>query len=270
MFLSFVDFIKFVNDEIVWGIPLIALMLLVGIILTIKLRGIQVKRLGLSLKSMVAKDSSGDGEVSSFGALCISMAATLGTGKIVGVATAISLGGPGALFWMILAAIFGMATKYAEGFLAIRFRKKASDGSIIGGPFTYIEEGMGKKWKWLAILFACFGMLAGAFGIGTTTQMDSILSSVTSVFDPNKTNTINIFGVDISVVSFIVAIVITVISAIAVIGGVTRISKFSVYLVPVMAIGYFLFCISILVFNITEIPHAIALVLRVPFQLMRH
>lgn len=266
MFLSFVDFIKFVNDEIVWGIPLIALMLLVGIILTIKLRGIQVKRLGLSLKSMVAKDSSGDGEVSSFGALCISMAATLGTGKIVGVATAISLGGPGALFWMILAAIFGMATKYAEGFLAIRFRKKASDGSIIGGPFTYIEEGMGKKWKWLAILFACFGMLAGAFGIGTTTQMDSILSSVTSVFDPNKTNTINIFGVDISVVSFIVAIVITVISAIAVIGGVTRISKFSVYLVPVMAIGYFLFCISILVFNITEIPHAIALVFKSAFS----
>ena len=139
---------------------------------------------------MVSNDDSGDGEVSSFGALCISMAATLGTGKIIGVATAISIGGPGALFWMIFAAIFGMATKYAEGFLAVRFRKREKDGTIVGGPFTYIEEGMGKKWKWLAVCFAIFGMLAGAFGIGTTTQMNSILESVTSVFDPNMKNTI--------------------------------------------------------------------------------
>lgn len=124
MFASVNKVIEFINDEIVWGIPLIVLMLAVGIILTIRLKAIQVCHLKESLKDMVSNDDSGDGEVSSFGALCISMAATLGTGKIIGVATAISIGGPGALFWMIFAAIFGMATKYAEGFLAVRFRKR--------------------------------------------------------------------------------------------------------------------------------------------------
>ncbi len=267
MFASVNKVIEFINDEIVWGIPLIVLMLAVGIILTIRLKAIQVCHLKESLKDMVSNDDSGDGEVSSFGALCISMAATLGTGKIIGVATAISIGGPGALFWMIFAAIFGMATKYAEGFLAVRFRKREKDGTIVGGPFTYIEEGMGKKWKWLAVCFAIFGMLAGAFGIGTTTQMNSILESVTSVFDPNMKNTINIFGVNISIVTFIVAIIITIVSAIAVIGGISRISKVSVYLVPVMAIGYFIVCILIIIFNITKIPQAIVTIFKSAFEL---
>ena len=160
-----------------------------------------------------------------------------------------------------------MATKYAEGFLAVRFRKREKDGTIVGGPFTYIEEGMGKKWKWLAVCFAIFGMLAGAFGIGTTTQMNSILESVTSVFDPNMKNTIRIFGVDISIVTFIVAIIITIVSAIAVIGGISRISKVSVYLVPVMAIGYFIVCILIIIFNITKIPQAIVTIFKSAFEL---
>lgn len=161
MLLSFNEVVKFIDSEVVWGIPLIAFILIVGLILTIRLRFIQFTKIKSSLKELVSNNSEGKGEVSSFGALCISMAATLGTGKIVGVATGIAAGGPGALFWMILAAIFGMTTKYAEGFLAIRFRKVKEDGTIIGGPFTYIEDGMGKKWKWLACMFAIFGMLAG-------------------------------------------------------------------------------------------------------------
>lgn len=259
--------LQWIEENIVWCIPLIVLILLVGIVLTFKLRGIQFSHLGESLKYMVTNNDTGSGEVSSFGALCISMAATLGTGKIVGVATAIAAGGPGALFWMIVAAIFGMATKYAEGFLAIRFRKIQNDGTIIGGPFTYIEEGLGKKWKWLAISFAIFGMVAGVFGIGTTTQMNSISESVISVFDPARQNTVNILGANIPVCSLVICVIVTIVSAFAVIGGISRISKFSVYLVPFMAIGYFLVCILIILFNITSIPAALEKIFTSAFSL---
>ena len=216
---------------------------------------------------MVKNDNEGEGEVSTFGALCISMAATLGTGKIVGVAIAIAAGGPGALFWMILAAIFGMATKYCEGFLAIRFRKKETDGSIIGGPFTYIENGLGKKFKWLAIAFAIFGAIAGVMGIGTMTQMNSINESVVSVFDPNAMQTVNILGKDISIYAIIITAIVTVVAAIAVIGGVQRISKMSTVLVPVMAIAFFLSCLAVVIFNITAVPQALLEIVQSAFSL---
>ena len=258
MALSALDVFKWIEDNIVWGIPVIILILTVGILLTIKLRALQVIHLGESLKYMVANETEGKGEVSSFAALCISMAATLGTGKIVGVATAIAIGGPGALFWMIIAAILGMATKYAEGFLAIRFRRKQEDGTYIGGPFTYIEDGMGKKWKWLAICFAIFGSICAIFGIGASTQMNSITDSFVSVFDPESSNVIlTIDGHPVTLVAIIVGAVVTVLSAISIIGGIQRISKISVFLVPFMAIGYFLVCILILVFNITKVPAAV-------------
>lgn len=265
-FLSIYDVLDWIDSNIVWGIPLLALILVVGVVMTIKLRGIQVSKLGKSLKCMVANEKGGTGEVSSFGALCISMAATLGTGKIIGVATAIYWGGPGALFWMIFAAIFGMATKYAEGFLAIRFRKVEEDGSITGGPYAYIEHGMGKKWKWLAVTFAICGAVAGVMGIGTMTQMNSITESVASVFDPLRENTVNIFGNDISICILIVGAVVTIISAFAVIGGIERISKFSTILVPFMAIGFFLICILVVLFNIPAIPGAIVEICKSAFS----
>ena len=139
-------------DNIVWGLPLIILIMVTGIILTIRLRGIQVRHLGKALKYMVKNEEDGEGEVTSFGALCTALSATIGTGNIVGVATAIGIlaGGPGALFWMWVAAFFGMATKYAEGFLAVKYRKIDENGNVLGGPFYYIENGMGSKWKWLA------------------------------------------------------------------------------------------------------------------------
>jgi len=255
-----------IEENIVWGIPLIILILAVGIILTFKLKGIQVKHLNESLKYMVSNDSDGKGEVSTFAALCISMAATLGTGKIVGVATAIAIGGPGALFWMIVAAIFGMATKYAEGFLAIRFRKKEEDGSYIGGPFMYIEKGMGEKWKWLAIMFACFGACCAFMGIGTSTQMNSITDSFVSVFDPLKENCVTVFGNQVPVVAIIVGAVVTIISAISVIGGIERISKVSVLLVPAMAIGYFLVCILVVLFNLDKVPNALVEIFKSAFN----
>ena len=163
-------------DSWVWGIPLIVLILLCGIWLTIRVRGLQIRHLGKALKFMVKNEKGGDGEVTSFGALCTALSATIGTGNIVGVATAIAAGGPGALFWMEIAALFGMATKYSEGFLAIKYRTVDKDGHYLGGPFYYIEKGMGSRWKWLAKLFALFGTLAGLMGIGTITQINGITS----------------------------------------------------------------------------------------------
>ena len=249
--------IEFIHDNIVWGLPSCILILTVGIYLTVKFRGMQFLKVGRSLKCMVKSESDGEGEVSTFGALCISMAATLGTGKIIGVATAVAAGGPGALFWMLLAAIFGMATKYCEGFLAIRFRKKEKDGTIIGGPFMYIENGLGKKFKWLAIMFAIFGAFAGVMGTGTMTQMNSINEAVNSVFAPSGKALINIFGNDVSIYAIVITAVVTVCAAFAVIGGVQRISKLSTVLVPVMAIIFFLSCLSVVVFNITAVPQAL-------------
>ena len=175
-------------DAWVWGLPLIILILACGIWLTIRMGGLQIRHLGKALKFMVKNEETGEGEVSSFGALCTALSATIGTGNIVGVATAIAAGGPGALFWMEIAALFGMATKYAEGFLAIRYRTVDKDGHYLGGPFYYIENGMGSRWKWLAKLFAVFGMLAGLLGIGTITQINGITSAANNFFDPDKSH----------------------------------------------------------------------------------
>ena len=173
-------------DSWVWGLPLILLILLCGIWLTFRIRGLQIRRIGLALKFMVTNEEEGEGEVTSFGALCTALSATIGTGNIVGVATAIAAGGPGALFWMEIAALFGMATKYAEGFLAIKYRTVDKEGHYLGGPFYYIENGMGSRWKWLAKLFALFGMLAGLLGIGTITQINGITSAANNFFDADS------------------------------------------------------------------------------------
>ena len=182
-------------DGAVWGVPLIILILAGGLLLTIRLRGLQVRHLGRALKFMVKNEEGGTGEVTSFGALCTALSATIGTGNIVGVATAVGAGGPGALFWMILAAFFGMATKYSEGLLAVKYRTVDEDGHALGGPFYYIERGMGKKWKWLAKIFAFFGMCVGLFGIGTFTQVNGIASAVKDFFDPNSLHTVTIPGI---------------------------------------------------------------------------
>lgn len=158
-------------DNFVWGIPLMVLILAGGILLTVRLGVMQFRKLPLALKWMVKNEEGGEGEISSFSALCTALSATIGTGNIVGVATAVGAGGPGALFWMIVAAFFGMATKFAEGLLAVKYRVVAKDGHSLGGPFYYIEQGMGKKWKWLAKIFAFFGVCVGLFGIGTFSQV---------------------------------------------------------------------------------------------------
>lgn len=212
-------------DDFVWGVPLIVLILSVGIFLTIRLRGLQITKLPLAIKHMVANEKNGEhGEVSSFGALCTALSATIGTGNIVGVATALVAGGPGALFWMWIAALLGTATKYSECLLAIKYRVVAKDGHIVGGPFYYIENGMGEKWKWLAKIFAFFGVGVGLLGIGTFTQINGITSAVNNFFDPQNTWTVELFGRTYSWTVVIAGIILTLCVALVIIGGIKRIS----------------------------------------------
>ncbi len=263
----FAEITQVINDK-VWGIPLVILIIACGILLTIRVRGLQVRHLGKALKFMVKNEEGGEGEVSSFGALCTALSATIGTGNIVGVATAIAIGGPGALFWMEIAALFGMATKYAEGFLAIKYRTIDKEGSYLGGPFYYIENGMGNRWKWLAKLFALFGTMAGLMGIGTITQINGITSASNNFFDPEHSAVaFHLFGQDYTWTTVIVGMLVTVCAALVIIGGLQRISQISQIVVPFMAIAYVLCCIILMVCNITEIPSAIVEIVKGAFGL---
>ena len=253
---KFTEFLKQV-DNIVWGVPLIVLIMGTGILLTTRLGVLQFRKLGKAFKYMVKNEEDGIGEVSSFGALCTALAATIGTGNIVGVATAVMAGGPGAIFWMVLAACLGMATKYSEGLLAVKFRVDRGGGRFLGGPFYYIEKGMGEKWKWLAKLFATFGVGAGLLGIGTITQVNGIASATEGFFDPNKEHVINIFGNDYSIATVVTAAVVAFVTGLVVIGGIKRISSVSSIIVPFMAIIYVVACLSILIYNAERIPSAI-------------
>lgn len=255
-------------DDLVWGIPLIVLILSVGIFLTIRLRGLQISKLPLAVKHIFANDKNGkEGEVSSFGALCMALSATIGTGNIVGVATALVTGGPGALFWMWIAALFGTATKYAECLLAIKYRVVAEDGHVVGGPFYYIENGMGKSWKWLAKMFAIFGAGAGLLGIGTFTQINGITGAVKNFFDPDSLNTVTLFGNEYSWAVVISGIILTVCVALVIIGGVKRISTVAEIIVPFMAILYVGVVIIILITHAAEIPGALVEVVESAFGL---
>ena len=252
-------------DDFVWGVPLIVLIMVTGIFLTVRLKGIQIRKLPLALTYMVKNEDGGSGEVTSFAALCTALSATIGTGNIVGVATAIVAGGPGALFWMWIAALFGMATKYAEGLLAIKYRVIDEDGHVLGGPFYYIERGMGAKWKWLGKLFAVFGAGAGLLGIGTFAQVSGITSAAGNFFDPEMTSVIRILGGEYSTAVVITGLLVTVSVALVVIGGIKRIAQASEIIVPFMAVFYVAACVIILVTNAGRIPSAFLVIIEGAF-----
>jgi len=265
MFAQINELIKVIDDA-VWGLPLICLIMVTGILLTVRLGGVQVRHLGKAFKFMFQDEEDGYGEVTSFGALCTALSATIGTGNIAGVATAIAAGGPGALFWMVVAAFFGMATKYSEGLLAIKYRTIDQDGHVLGGPFYYIENGMGKKWKWLAKIFAFFGAGVGLFGIGTFTQVNSIASAVKNFFDPDMAHTVTVLGNDYSIATVIAGILLTVFVGLVVIGGIKRISKVSEVVVPFMAVLYVVLCLIIVFTNIKAVPGAFAEIISSAFN----
>ena len=257
-------------DDIVWGLPLIILIIVCGIYLTIRLKFLQIVHLPKALRFMIKNEEDGTGEVTSFGALCTALSATIGTGNIVGVATAIGIlaGGPGALFWMWIAALFGMATKYSEGLLAVKYRKIDEDGHVLGGPFYYIESGMGHKWRWLAKIFAFFGACVGLMGIGTFTQVNGIASAVQAFFDPDKANTVSIFGNDYSIAIVISAFILAILVGLVVIGGIQRISKVSQIIVPFMAVLYIVVCLVLIIVNINIVPAAFETIVKCAFKPM--
>ncbi|MDT9501688.1 alanine/glycine:cation symporter family protein [Streptococcus mutans] len=228
-------------DSLVWGAPLLVLLVGTGIYLSTRLRLLQVLKLPLAFKLIFAEDK-GEGDISSFAALATSLAATVGTGNIVGVATAIKAGGPGALFWMWIAAFFGMATKYTEGLLAIKYRTKDANGEVSGGPMYYIINGMGKKWKPLAIFFALAGILVAFLGIGTFSQVNSITASLKNSFNWSP-----------QIVSILIAIVVAVI----IFGGIQSIAKVSEKLVPFMAAAYIIATLIVIFMHYNHIIPAI-------------
>lgn len=237
-------------DSIVWGPPLLILLVGTGIYLTIRLGLLQVFKLPLALKYVFGKDDEleEEGDVSSFGALCTALSATIGTGNIVGVATAMKVGGPGALFWMWIAAFFGMATKYSEGLLAIKYRVVDDNGQMAGGPMYYIERGLGNKW--LARMFAIFGVGVAFFGIGTFAQVNSITDAAKIAFN---------------LPVWVTGIIIAILTALVTLGGIKSISAVSEKIVPFMAVFYILGSIAILGANIGDLPEAIGLVIKGAF-----
>ncbi len=260
----------------VWGMPLILGILLTGILLTGILRFKHLWNLKHAFQIMFHREEGAGGDVSQFGALCTALSATIGTGNIVGVATAIGTGGPGALFWMEVAAFFGMATKYAEGLLAVKYREVKPDGTILGGPFYYIERGLAgrfgiRNWKWLAVIFAFFGTTAGLMGIGTITQVHGITSAVQRFFAPdfdptNFATGVQLFGTTYSVPVMIAGLFVSICVALVVIGGLKRIASVSTVIVPFMAILYVVVILSILIANAPRIPEAFEIIVRAAFN----
>ncbi|HEM2778376.1 TPA: sodium:alanine symporter family protein [Streptococcus suis] len=244
------ELFKAINN-LVWGPPLLLLLVGTGVYFTLRLGVFQIGKLPTAFRLIFSSDQSGQGDVSSFAALCTALAATVGTGNIVGVATAITTGGPGALFWMWVAAFFGMATKYAEGFLAIKYRTKDANGQAAGGPMHYITLGMGQKWKPLAIFFAISGVLVALLGMGTFSQVNSIASSMSASF-----------GLAPQLVSIVTAISI----AFFIFGGIEKISDVSTKIVPFMAILYILASLIVLVVHWNELLPTLGLVLKSAFS----
>ena len=237
-------------DAFVWGPPLLVLLVGTGILLTFRLKLLQVFKLPQALGLIFSAKNDGSGDVNSFKALCTALAATVGTGNIVGVATAIKAGGPGALFWMWMAAFFGMATKYSECLLAVNYRTVDANGNISGGPMYYIENGLGKKYKPLAVMFAVFGVLCAYFGIGTFAQVNSI---------------VEITQISAGIPVVYTGIALTVVVAAVTIGGLKSIATVAAKVVPAMALLYFLTTVGIMIVFADQVPAAIATVLNSAF-----
>ncbi|WP_444345631.1 alanine/glycine:cation symporter family protein [Phascolarctobacterium succinatutens] len=237
-------------DAFVWGPPLLVLLVGTGILLTFRLQLLQVFKLPQALGLIFSAKNDGSGDVNSFKALCTALAATVGTGNIVGVATAIKAGGPGALFWMWMAAFFGMATKYSECLLAVKYRTVDANGNISGGPMYYIENGLGKKYKPLAVMFAVFGVLCAYFGIGTFAQVNSI---------------VEITQISAGIPVVYTGIALTVVVAAVTIGGLKSIATVAAKVVPAMALLYFLTTVGIMIVFADQVPAAIATVLNSAF-----
>ncbi len=265
---SFVELIARVNDAVngfVWGVPAMICIMGVGILLSVRTKFIQFRKFGTAIKATIgrlfSRSEAGKGAITPFQAVCTALAATVGTGNIAGVAGAIALGGPGAVFWMWISALLGMCTKFAEVTLAVHFRERNAHGDYVGGPMYYIKNGLSKRWHFLAVLYAVFGVLT-VFGTGNATQVNTITTAVNTAL-----TSFNVIGENGNgIVSLIIGIVITITVALVLLGGVKRIGKVAEKLVPFMAVFYVLLGIGVIVINIKNVPSVFAAIFQGAFN----
>ena len=270
--MTFAEFVNYLNG-IAWGPWMLLLLVGTGIYLSVRVGFIQFSRFGYVMKNTVGKlfkkQSAGDGEVTPFQALSTALAATVGTGNIAGVTGAIAVGGPGAVFWMWLSALFGMVTKYAEVVLAVRYRERNAKGDWVGGPMYYIKNGLGAKWKWLAVVFSLLGALA-AFGIGNMTQVNTIAGSINNAIDAFGGNTAStaftMFGQVIPASSIVVGGIVAFIVALTLFGGVKRIGTVAERLVPAMAAIYIVCALCVVFTNLGSLGKIFAMIFQGAFN----
>ena len=271
-FTAFTDFFTGPLNNVAWLYIFLPCAIAGGLYLTIRNGGIQFTKFGYAMKNTIGKcfnqKQAGAGAVTPFQAVTTALAATVGTGNIVGTSQAIAMGGYGAIFWLWLAALVGMMTKYSEVVLSIKFRERDKKGDWVGGPMYYIKNGLGKNWKWLGALFCIFAALA-AFGIGNGSQTNSIVGSVTDAvhaFNPDACNATFMLGSwEINIFSLILGIILAVLVALILFGGIKRIGSVTEKLIPIMSILYILFTLIVIGKNITGIPHAFALIFQNAF-----
>ena len=252
-------------NNFIWGLPAMICIIGAGLWLTARTRVIQVRKFGTAMHSTLGrvfeKKTSKDGSISPFQAVCTALAGTVGTGNIAGVAGALAIGGPGAVFWMWCSAFLGMCTKFSEVVLAIHFREKNAQGEYIGGPMYYIKNGLGPKWKWLASLYALFGVLT-VFGTGNATQVNTIVSSIDTAL-----TSFNLIDADqVSVMKLMIGIIIALLVSVVLLGGIKRIGQVTEKLVPFMALLYIALSVGVIVLNIRNVPHVFRMIFEGAFN----
>ncbi|MEI3432372.1 MAG: sodium:alanine symporter family protein [Blautia sp.] len=263
--LQIIETINTAVNNFIWGVPAMVCIFGVGLYLSIRTGFLQIRKFPYAIRTTLGrifrKRSASDGAITPFQAVCTALAATVGTGNIAGVAGAIAIGGPGAIFWMWVSALFGMCTKFAEVTLAVHFREINANGELVGGPMYYIKNGLGKKWNWLAYLFAAFGVLT-VFGTGNATQVNTITTAINSAL--LNYNIISESAVSTS--NLIIGIVIAILIAMILLGGIKRIGQVTEKLVPFMALLYILLGLGVILLNIQNIPSVFVSIFKGAFQ----
>ena len=263
--MEIIENVNSVVNNFIWGVPAMLCIFGVGLYLSIRTHFLQIRKFPYAIKTtigrMFRKRNASDGALTPFQAVCTALAATVGTGNIAGVAGAIAIGGPGAVFWMWISALLGMCTKFAEVTLAVHFREKNANGDLVGGPMYYIKNGLGKKWIWLAYLFAAFGVLT-VFGTGNATQVNTITTAINSAL----LNYHVISEGAVSTSNLIIGIVITVLVGMILLGGIKRIGQVTEKLVPFMALLYIVLALGVVLMNIRVLPAVFASIIRGAFQ----
>ena len=255
--IEIVEKINSVVNDFIWGVPAMVCILGVGFLLSVKTGFIQLRKFGYAMQQTIGKlfhkKDAKEGALTPFQAVCTALAATVGTGNIAGVAGAIAIGGPGAVFWMWFSALFGMCTKFAEVTLAVHYRETNAEGELVGGPMYYIKNGLPKKWHFLAVLFSAFGVLT-VFGTGNATQVNTITTAINSAL--LNYNIITESSLNVS--NFVIGVIITFLVAMVLLGGVKRIGKVTEKLVPFMALLYIVFALGVVVLNLQNLPGVFA------------